>query len=280
MTTPHSNSLISETKTSDSGLHASLHPLVLLTISDYITRHSLRGHTTPIVGALLGQQKGREITIEHAYDVKTLSPGDTGTEWKLHEAFFAERLQQYKDVHKEPALELVGWWTVSAASGPGLEVLGIHRHILQTFNESSLLLAFHPSDMHKTRSGGQTSGQLPLTIYESVYEAAKGDFDGDAIMQDDGQDEEKNTAKLEIKLRELPYEVVTGEAEMIALDFVAKGSGNATTIDQTSTHDELKENTTADKGKSVATPQSEEGGKKKSTPGALNPQEEESKLRF
>lgn len=60
------NPLLSTQKSSQ--LQAVLHPLVLLTISDYITRHTLRGQNGPIVGALLGQQNGREITIEHAFE--------------------------------------------------------------------------------------------------------------------------------------------------------------------------------------------------------------------
>jgi COP9 signalosome complex subunit 6 len=76
---------------SDSGLRVALHPLVLLTISDYITRHTLRRYDTPVVGALLGQQNGRETTIEHAFECK--ADGADGT---LDGAWFATRLQQSK----------------------------------------------------------------------------------------------------------------------------------------------------------------------------------------
>ena len=276
MATESSNSLISATKLSNSGLYASLHPLVLLTISDYITRHTLRHQTTPIVGALLGQQKGREVTVEHAYDVKLLPLSDGQAEWKLHESFFADRLQQYKDVHKEPALELVGWWTISGASGPGPEVLGIHNHVLHTFNETALLLAFHPEKVGKqaeSQQNGQMGSQMPLTIYESVYEAASGDADGDAIMADNG--EVKEGAKLDIKLKELPYDIVTGEAEMISVDFVAKGSGNA------NLGAKLGERGNADntKDKAKSTIESSEHGKnQKVFSTTFNPEEEERKL--
>ena len=47
-------------------------------------------------------------------------------------------------------------------------------------------------------------------------------------MDIDGQE-----AQLDLKFRELPYSVETGEAEMISVDFVAKGGGNATAIDGT-----------------------------------------------
>jgi COP9 signalosome complex subunit 6 len=71
MDTSTVNPLLSTQKPSDSGLQAALHPLVLLTISDYITRHTLREQPGPIIGALLGQQNGREVTIEHAFECNT-----------------------------------------------------------------------------------------------------------------------------------------------------------------------------------------------------------------
>jgi COP9 signalosome complex subunit 6 len=60
------NPLLSN-KPSESGLSVSIHPLVLLTISDQATRHSVRQQKGPLVGGLFGQQKGREITAEYAF---------------------------------------------------------------------------------------------------------------------------------------------------------------------------------------------------------------------
>lgn len=91
------NPLLSAQKSSDSGLQVALHPLVLLTISDYITRHTLRQQEGPIIGALIGQQNGREITIENAFDCKLeVGEGSTGHEVLLHKEWFEERLQQSK----------------------------------------------------------------------------------------------------------------------------------------------------------------------------------------
>jgi COP9 signalosome complex subunit 6 len=85
------NSLIS-TKPSDSGLHVALHPLVLLTSSDHITRHAARQQQGPIVGALLGQQQGREISLEHAFECHTTN--GSHNEVLLHHDWFSERVQQ------------------------------------------------------------------------------------------------------------------------------------------------------------------------------------------
>lgn len=94
MEAPASNPLISAQKSSQ--LQAVLHPLVLLNISDYITRHTLREQTGPIVGALLGQQNGREITIEHAFDCHTKEAPDVAGGYLLHNDHFAARLEQSK----------------------------------------------------------------------------------------------------------------------------------------------------------------------------------------
>jgi COP9 signalosome complex subunit 6 len=72
-----------------------------------------------------------------------------------------------KDVHKVPALDLVGWYSILPASGPQPVHLPIHRQILHSYNESAILLGFHPT----AALGGSAGGKLPLTIYESNYEA-------------------------------------------------------------------------------------------------------------
>lgn len=89
MAAAQENPLLSAQK-SDSGLHVALHPLVLLTISDYITRHTLRQQKGAIVGALLGQQNGREITVEHAFECRMMGGGSP----YLDDEWFAVRLQQ------------------------------------------------------------------------------------------------------------------------------------------------------------------------------------------
>lgn len=73
--------------------HVILHPLPLIAISDYVVRHTLRQQTGPVVGALLGQQNGREISIQYAYEVKTLEDGES---FKLDVVWFEERLEQSK----------------------------------------------------------------------------------------------------------------------------------------------------------------------------------------
>lgn len=85
---PPANPLVSRGGSSE--LQVILHPLVLLTISDYIARHTLREMEGQVTGALLGQQNGREITIEHAFDVGV--PSSEGP--SVSEEMFSRRLEQ------------------------------------------------------------------------------------------------------------------------------------------------------------------------------------------
>lgn len=86
------NELLSAQKSSDSGLQVALHPLPILEISDYITRSYQRNYTGAVVGGLLGQQNGREITIEHSFSCKTIKNQD-GL-YELDMDWFKNRLDQ------------------------------------------------------------------------------------------------------------------------------------------------------------------------------------------
>ncbi|KAI0541257.1 COP9 signalosome-like protein subunit 6 [Xylaria digitata] len=213
------NPLLSIQKASDSGVQAVLHPLVLLTISDYITRHTLREQPGPIVGALIGQQNGREVTVEHAFECATKANDD---KVELDTDWFQQRLGQMKAIHSSPQLDLVGWYTLLPKTGPIPPILHIHNYILAEHNESCLLLGFHPEESLKHDAGSR----LPLTIYESVFEAEE-------PKNDQGEDREMRDGDppLRLRFRELPYSVETGEAEMISMDFVARGAGNATAVE-------------------------------------------------
>jgi hypothetical protein len=86
------NELLSAQKSADSGLQVVLHPLPLLEISDSITRGYMRNFKGAIVGALLGQQNGRLITIEHSFSCKAEKQADGF--YKLDEEWFKDRLLQ------------------------------------------------------------------------------------------------------------------------------------------------------------------------------------------
>jgi len=79
-------------KPSDTSLTVSLHPLVLLTVSDQVTRQSVRKQEGPFAGALLGQQRGREITAEHAFPVSLVKSREG--QWTFNTVWMEKRIQQ------------------------------------------------------------------------------------------------------------------------------------------------------------------------------------------
>ncbi|KAG9567328.1 hypothetical protein KCU71_g1505, partial [Aureobasidium melanogenum] len=109
-----SNSLLFSS-TSDSSLAVQLHPLVLLTTSDYTTCHSMHSQQGPIVGAIIDQQSAHTITMEQAFQCNTKEQGDKVL---IDEEWFTERLEQFKDVQKSPRLDLVVICFLDPPSGP------------------------------------------------------------------------------------------------------------------------------------------------------------------
>lgn len=266
------NSLLSAHKSSELGLEVHLHPLVLLTISDYIARHVLRRQQGPIIGAILGQQSGREISLEYAFECSVIpAQGDTVM---LNEEWFNVRLQQHKDVHKAPALELVGWFTTAPITGPERQHASIHQQILKGYNETAILLAFHPSAVLKREGVG---GKLPLTIYESVFESrrSEGQGAGDSTMEIVGGDAALSS-QLDLRFRELPYSIETGEAEMISVDFVARG-GASFTADSTAA---AKRSQTSTSNLSVGDSDARAGGKPKVADAPVLTAEDEERMSF
>ncbi|KFH47164.1 COP9 signalosome complex subunit-like protein [Hapsidospora chrysogenum ATCC 11550] len=212
----HNNPLVVTGGSSE--LQVILHPLVLLSISDYIARHTLREQKGPVVGGLLGQQNGREITIEHAFDVQM-------TNGAVDPPRFHSRLEQMKTVHKDRQLDLVGWYTLLPSTGPDESILAAHRFFLSDYNESALLLGFHP-DQVLTHSSG---GKLPLTIYESYWEVEAGAAAAKSATDPGAEDRpmDDGDTGLQLRFSELAYSVETDETEMIGMNYVAAGGASA-----------------------------------------------------
>lgn len=125
-------------------------------------------------------------------------------------------------VHKDRQLDFVGWYTLLPADGPTTTILPVHNQILERWNESAILLGFHPQEVLHHSVGSK----LPLTIFESNYEAdeSRGDNDGEDKRMDDGE------RPLKLKFRELPYSVETDETEMISMNYVAGSGGSAAAV--------------------------------------------------
>ncbi|KAF5312102.1 hypothetical protein D9619_003396 [Psilocybe cf. subviscida] len=182
--------------TTTSGLALSLHPLPILNISDHWTRSKLQQNTTDPFGALLGTQNGREVEIVNTFELAV--EGDQGD--LVDHAFLVSRRDQYKQVF--PSLEFIGWYTVTMR--PTSKHIALHEQFT-TYSSTPLLLILQPSLALVSKES------LPFKAYEPTMELR-----------------ERKSRSVYI---EVPYNVETGEAERIAVDWTARGGGSGTSLE-------------------------------------------------
>ncbi|KAJ9112465.1 hypothetical protein QFC20_002253 [Naganishia adeliensis] len=224
-TAPGQSSLVANVS-NNSGLTISLHPLPILSISEHYTRDTLaNGSSCKVVGALLGTQSGREVSITNSFEVALMDGGDVDmdTEGKtnafnIDTEFLETRREQFKQVF--PTLDLIGWYTI------GREPSEVDIHIQHQFTaiiEAPIFLQLSPHESET--SPLRTNGEIPVRIFESAL-GANDDLNigGDAITTTRG-----------FQFIELKYTVETGEAERIAVDGAAKagdedGSGGSALV--------------------------------------------------
>ncbi|KAG6020365.1 hypothetical protein E4U40_006174 [Claviceps sp. LM458 group G5] len=215
---PMSAQSLMSSQSKSSLLQVVVHPLVLFGVSDHVSRHFIRQQEGPVVGAILGQQNGREITMEHTFECHMKKSSEAVGEYLLDIGRFKSRLDQMTTVHMDRELGLVGWYTIVAGSGPLPVHVPINRQFLENSNDSALMLLFHGSDA----GIGASAGKIPATVYETIYEAEdreKGVTDGcDTRMWE---------PTLQARFRQVPFNIETEETELISMNYVAEGSGNA-----------------------------------------------------
>lgn len=171
----------------------SLHPLVLMNISEHWTRiRAQEGSAQQVIGALIGKQKGRNIELMNSFELMfTRIDGDI----IIDREYYNTKEEQFKQVFSD--LDFLGWYTTGEA--PDDSDIKIHRQICE-INESPVLLKLNPQARHS---------DLPVTCYESVIDLV----DGEATML----------------FVELHYTLATEEAERIGVDHVARVSNNDAT---------------------------------------------------
>ncbi|XP_054719989.1 COP9 signalosome complex subunit 6-like isoform X1 [Uloborus diversus] len=168
----------------------SLHPLVIMNISDHWTRvKAQEGTAQQVIGALLGKQKGRNIEIMNSFELEfDKIEGDV----VIDKDYYTTKESQFKQVFSE--LDFVGWYTTGDAVNES--DIKVHKQICE-INESPVFLKLNPSGRHT---------ELPVSMYESVIDLVH----GEATML----------------FVELLYTLATEEAERIGLDHMARMSSN------------------------------------------------------
>lgn len=171
----------------------SLHPLVIMNISEHWTRiRAQAGETWQVYGALIGKQKGRNIEVMNSFELKTEL---VGSDLIINRDYYNTKENQYKQVFSE--LDFIGWYTTGEC--PTNRELKIHKQIAE-INECPIMLQLNPMS--------RSVDQLPLKLYESVIDV----MGGEATML----------------FVPLTYTLATEEAERIGVDHVARMSTNET----------------------------------------------------
>ncbi|KAJ3090754.1 hypothetical protein HK102_002802 [Quaeritorhiza haematococci] len=185
---PSSSVKIVSDATSASGLIITLHPLVIMNISDHHTRTKMQQRSTNphIFGVLLGVQTGREIEIFNSFEIPHIV---IEGQVVIDKTYLISKSEQFRQVF--PTYDMVGWYSTGAK--PTSSDIHVHKQFLE-HNESPLFLQLNPS-------GAVTSRELPISMYESIIDIV----DGEPQM-------------MFIKTQ---YKIETGEAERIAVDHVA-----------------------------------------------------------
>jgi len=199
----------------DSGVAAtvsvSLHPLVIMNISEHWTRtRAQNGKPQTVYGALIGKQAGRDIEVMNSFE---LDYQVIDGEVIIDREYYNHKEEQFKQVFSE--MDFLGWYCTGER--PGAPEILIHKQIIE-LNESPLFLQLSP--------GGGNCAELPVFLYESVIDMIEG--------------------QARILFVKLPYTLATEEAERIGLDHVARiisGNDNSSskTADQlTAQHSAIK----------------------------------------
>ncbi|XP_076066687.1 COP9 signalosome subunit 6 isoform X2 [Oratosquilla oratoria] len=170
----------------------SLHPLVILNISEHWTRQRAQeGRPIQVLGALIGKQSGRHIEIMNSFE---LSYDELDGHIIINREYYTLKEEQYKQVFSD--LDLLGWYTTGDTPGP--PDLLLHKQICDLL-ESPIFLKLNPMARHT---------DLPVSIYESVMDLVNG--------------------VPTMLLVELQYTLATEEVERIGVDHVARMSAHET----------------------------------------------------
>jgi len=184
---------ISTLSDAGSALDISLHPLVIINISDHFTREKVtKGENARVFGALIGSQNGRKVEIFNSFAFLLTSSNGS---FVIDNEYFVTKIDQFKKVFED--YELLGWYS----TGGRIESYDMEvQQQLMRFNESPLYLILdpHPSPV---------SRELPIFLLEAELK----------IVNDIPT----------YRFAKVTYKIETTDAERIAVDHVAHAGSSS-----------------------------------------------------
>jgi len=174
-----------------------VHPLVIMNISDHYTRERVKqgSKSNPrVIGILMGVQKGRDIEIFNSFPV----PYEEDKKGVI--TLNNEHISSSKNLYKQtyPTFDFLGWYSTGNQTPTPGDLL-VQKQ-LEEFNENPLYLLLDPTQ------ATPEARELPISVYEPEVKVV---------------DE-----KLKSFFATVKYQIATGEAERVAVDYIAKANSN------------------------------------------------------
>jgi len=176
-----------------------LHPLVIVNITDHHTRANLPSEENKksktkrrVVGALIGEQLPRKLEIHTSFEV--LFKEDSKGVIQIDVDFMKKKKEQYNAVF--PSYEVLGWYQTASGLSQS-DIVETHKSIVANFIESPLIL------LMDTQPGPNVK-TLPVYIFESVQKIGQ------------------NGAIEATYARKIRYTVESEESERIGVDTAMK----------------------------------------------------------
>jgi len=171
-----------------------VHPLVIMNISDHYTREKVKqgSKSNPrVIGILMGVQKGRDIEIFNSFPMPYEDKKGVIT---LDNEFISSSKNLYKQTY--PTFDFLGWYSTGNQIPTPSDLL-VQKQ-LEEFNENPLYLLLDPT------AATPEARELPISLYEPEVKVV---------------DE-----KLKSFFATVKYQIATGEAERVAVDYIAKAN--------------------------------------------------------
>ncbi|KAJ1645156.1 hypothetical protein J3B02_000662 [Coemansia erecta] len=234
---------------------AIVHPLVLLGISDRITRinaqHALKPDTKPRYagGIVLGRQIESQFELMLTFELNIEDNMSTGNP-EINFAQFHIRLDQIKQIF--PKYDVVGWYVVNSSTAINKGIAQMHKTFLNSY-PSALLLVFDSSLSGAKGVGHESSSSmaLPIAVYETLAptrvkrsklvwdyksdDEAEAEAEAECEYYVESADDSSIQLDFETawasKLLPMRFAVESGEAERIAVEHIVNMSRQTTDVD-------------------------------------------------
>lgn len=197
----------SATNVAKSSITLSLHPLVIMQIAEHYTRVRVQtASAAPVYGALLSKIKGRHVELCNTFEFKLQAATNLTTDSQptIDMDSLTKKLELIKQVHQD--LDFTGWYTVEGKDW-NTSLMSSFYTQLSSLNESPLILRLDPFGL---------TNELPIHVYETIVDLGT-----------------------KIDFIEIPYSLVTEEAERIGIDHVARYSVTDGTSDTSIVSDQI-----------------------------------------